>query len=185
MGGNLRVSTWRKYFLVSVLTCCTLWGVHRWLCVGCRTGSPGRCESLRSGRPLPPGHSRRSAPTAETPEETWPASRRIWAQKGRRNRVKGPIRRKSWKESASHRPPEHWIQLFRDVVVSVFDFILAEPKNNVRVGLPVGISRVQVRGLQRKNISGCFWIGRRAFGLRRQILQCAFTPENWERTETT
>lgn len=59
------------------LTCCTLSGFHRWLCVECRIGSPGQCVSLRSDRPLPPCRSHRSARSAETPEETLHASQRI------------------------------------------------------------------------------------------------------------
>lgn len=41
-------------------------------------------------------------------------------------------------------PAEHGVQLLGDVVVSVLDFPLAQPQNNVRVRLPVRVSRVQV-----------------------------------------
>ena len=54
--------------------------------------------------------------------------------------------------SPSHTPAKHRIQLFRDVVVSVFDFILAEPKDNVRVRFPVWVSWVQVRCLQEPQV---------------------------------
>lgn len=63
------------------LTGCTQKVIHRWLCVCCRNGSPGQCESLLSGRPLPPSHSHRPALSAETPWEMWPASQRIWREK--------------------------------------------------------------------------------------------------------
>ncbi len=55
---------------------------------------------------------------------------------------------KKW--SASHAPSKHRIQLFRDIVVSVFDFVLAKPNNNVRVRLPIRVSWVQVRRLGRE-----------------------------------
>lgn len=53
-------------------------------------------------------------------------------------------------QSASYVPSKHRIQLFRNVVVSVFDFVLAEPENNVRVSLPILVSWVQVRCLGRE-----------------------------------
>lgn len=48
-------------------------------------------------------------------------------------------------------PPKDRIQLFRDVIISVFDFVLAKPKNNVRVRFPIRVGRVQVRCLQKEN----------------------------------
>lgn len=48
-------------------------------------------------------------------------------------------------------PPKDWIQLFRDVIISVSDFILAKPENNVRVCFPIRVSWVQVRCLQKRN----------------------------------
>lgn len=50
-------------------------------------------------------------------------------------------------QPAAHAPPEHGVQLLGDVVVPVFNFVLAEPEDNVRVRLPIRIGRVQVRSL--------------------------------------
>lgn len=136
------------------LTCCTLWGFHRWLCVGCRIGSPGQCVSPLSDRRLPPCHSHRSAPLAETPEETLHVSQRIWNKKKLEN--EGSC--KWFKKGEAYLdyitvviPPKNRIQLFGDVIFSVFDFILAKSKNNVRVRFPIWVSRVQVGSLQKEN----------------------------------
>lgn len=48
-------------------------------------------------------------------------------------------------------PPKDRVQLFRDVIISVFDFVLAKPKNNVRVRFPIRVGWVQVRSLQKEN----------------------------------
>lgn len=130
--------TWTGF--PSRLTGCTPSAGRRWPCGGCKSGSPGRYESLQSGRPLPLGRSRRSAPTAETPGGTWPVSQRTWKEK------------QSWEvqcwevrcQTSGFVPAKHRVQLLGDVVVSVFDFLLAQSENNVRVRFPVRVSRVQV-----------------------------------------
>lgn len=66
---------------------------------------------------------------------------------GRRSSFRSPVSVKwkvSWWPTGGHVPPEHRIQLLGNVVVPVFDFILAEPKDNVRVRFPVRVGRVQV-----------------------------------------
>lgn len=50
--------------------------------------------------------------------------------------------------------PKHWIQLFRNVVVFIVDFVFSQKKDNIWVSLSVEVSRVKVTALkiEQKNL---------------------------------
>lgn len=118
-----------------------------WLCVCCRNGSQGPVWFLQSDHRFPPGPSRRLRPWGWNPSEMSPQCQRIWFEEVHLIFRNNSNEKTRLVEKRFHLLAEQRIQLFRDIVLFVFQLCLSQFNGNVRISLPINVSWMKICGL--------------------------------------